>query len=190
MTTTTTSLNCPVTSDDNLDAPGWTIEPDVCRTSPTGIWMETDPQVVVKARPWKRTVVASRVILVVAVVLYVFYCLVGWGPYAARDYVGTWSLSGEAGAVATLELRANGTAEVRHIPEEILSLGRYSPPDWRHTLDMTGTWEVLDGSQIWLTTGQSTTRVWPTGRTWGMALNLVGGGDPDNSPTFTFRRES
>lgn len=152
--------------------------------------MERDPQVVVEAQRWKRVVVASAVILVVATVLYVFYCLVGWGPYAARDYVGTWNLGGDAGAVATLELRANGTAEVRHMPEELLSLGGYSPPDWRHTVDMTGTWEVLDGSQIWLTTGQNSIQVWATGWTWGMALNLVGGGDPDNSPTFTFRRGS
>jgi hypothetical protein len=150
--------------------------------------MERNSQAAVKAGRWKHIVVASAVVLVLATVLYVFYCIVGWGPYAARDYVGTWNLSGEGGTVATLELRANGTAEVRHIPEEILTVGPYSPPDWRHTVDMTGSWEVLDGSQIWLTTGQNSILVWATGRTWGMALNVVGGGDADRSPTFTFRR--
>lgn len=71
--------------------------------------------------------------------------LVGWGSSAARNFVGTSSLRGEASRVETLELRADGTTMVRRAPEAILSAGAYRPPDWRDTVDRTGSWEVSTG---------------------------------------------
>lgn len=60
------------------------------------------------------------------------------------------------------------------------------PPDLRHTGDLTGSREVLGGPELRVTTVQDTTRLWATGSEWGMALNAVGGGDADQSPTFAF----
>jgi len=126
------------------------------------------------------------------VALATFVCLaygcVGWGPYAASDYVGTWTLPGAEGEAATLVLREGGAAEIRGVPAEIFALGGYSAPDWNSTENLEGRWETLNGSEIWVTTSLGTTRMWATGRWWGMGLNIVAGGDPDESPTFTFGR--
>lgn len=120
--------------------------------------------------------------------MYGFYGCVGWGAVSAKDYIGRWELAGPDGQMAKLILHEGGTLSVENTPRVIFALGGYSKPDWRNTIDLTGDWEIDGSAGIWIHTELAGNKLWVTGRDWGMKLNIVAGGSPDQSPIFTFRR--
>lgn len=128
------------------------------------------------------------VLLVLASLTYLLYSCMGFGPVPQSDYVGRWQLDGPNGQTTTLTLSEGGSVKVDNTPRGLFALGGYSELDWNDTIALTGSWSEYDGSKIWVRTSLGSTVMWATGRGWGMRLGIVAGGDPDNSPTFTFER--
>lgn len=136
-----------------------------------------------------RTVLSLLVAaIVVSVGGYLFYALQASGTYTRADYVGTWKLSGPDGRVAKMYLNADGSAVIEDSPSILFSLHGYSEPDWKRTVRLEGSWSDQGGNQIFVDTRLGGPRFWAQGHDWGMSLSVVAGADPDNSPTFSFRR--
>lgn len=137
--------------------------------------------------------VRSVLLSIAALAVVVLISTQGVASASLASYRGSW-IHREQGIASTIDLRADGSLELTHIPRAVVAL--YGMPhfneslDWRDTIDATGTWSII-GGEIWLRVETGVVSGFPVstgGMPWQPTLTIPYG-SADRGTVLEFVRE-